>query len=115
MKAVLEIFLALFLDFVSSKVAILKNLNNTDLNNVAVFLLSSLVTGLSFIWIWLVVRELQKFSFMMDWPEIHKLGIPMSEFCSISGDGSELRMLQKVGLKTAPHRLGLKNFVNTGR
>ena len=49
MKAVLEIFLALFLDSVSSKVAILKNVNNTDLNNVAVFLLSSLVTGLSFI------------------------------------------------------------------
>ena len=33
------------------------------------------------------------FTFKSDWPEIRKLEIPLSEFCSISGDQVELRIL----------------------
>ena len=53
-------------------------------------LLSSLGTGPSFISISLLVLELWKFSFIWDLPEIRKLEIPPSEFCSISGDWCKL-------------------------
>ena len=37
-----------------------------------------------------LVLELRQFSFIMDWPEILKLQIPLSDFCPISGDWGEL-------------------------
>ena len=52
------------------------------------FLLSSLVTGPSFMSISSLVLEF--FYFIRDWPEIPKLEIPLSEFCVISGDWGEL-------------------------
>ena len=58
--------------------------------NVTLFLLSSLVTGLSFMAISSLVLELWQFSFIMDWPEIRKLEIPLFEFCPISGDWGKL-------------------------
>ena len=54
--------------------------------DVALFLLSSLVTGSSFMSISSLVLELWKFSFIRDWTEIRKLEIPPSEFCPISAD-----------------------------
>ena len=54
------------------------------------FLLSSLVTGPSFMSISLPVLELRQFSFIRDWPEIRKSEIHPSEFCSICGDWGEL-------------------------
>ena len=56
---------------------------------VALFLLSSLVAGISFMSISLMVLELWQFSFIKDWPEIQKSEIPPSEFCLISGDSSK--------------------------
>ena len=58
--------------------------------DVILFLLSSLVTGPSFMSISSLVLELWQFSFIRDWPEIRKLEIPPSEFCLISGDWGEL-------------------------
>ena len=58
--------------------------------DVALFLLSSLVTGPSFMSISSLVLELWQFSFIRDWPEIRKSEIPPSEFCPISGDWGEL-------------------------
>ena len=58
--------------------------------DVVLFLLSSLVTGPSFMSISSLVLELWQFSFIKDWPEIRKLEIPPSEFCPISGDWGEL-------------------------
>ena len=58
--------------------------------DVVLFLLSSLVTGPSFMSISLLVLELWQFSFIRDWPEIRKSEIPPSEFCPISGDWGEL-------------------------
>ena len=57
---------------------------------VLLFLLSSLVTGLSFMSISSLVLELWQFSFIRDWPEIRKSEIPPSEFCPISGDWGKL-------------------------
>ena len=48
--------------------------------DVALFLLSSLVTGSSFMSISSLVLELWQFSFIRDWPEIRKSEIPPSEF-----------------------------------
>ena len=53
-------------------------------------LLSSLVTGPSFMSISSLVLELWQFSFIRDWPEIRKSEIPPSEFCPISGDWGKL-------------------------
>ena len=50
------------------------------------FLLSSLVTGPSFMSVSSLVLESWQFLFIRDWPEIRKSEIPPSEFCSISGD-----------------------------
>ena len=58
--------------------------------DVVLFLLSSLVTGLSFMSISSLVLELWQFSFIRDWPEIWKSEIPPSKFCPISGDWGEL-------------------------
>ena len=58
--------------------------------DVVLFLLSCLVTGPTFMSISLLVLELWQFSFMRDCPKIRKSEIPLSEFCPISGDWSEL-------------------------
>ena len=62
---------------------------------VFLFLLSSVVTGLSFMSISSLVLELWQLSFIRDWPEIRKSEIPPPEFCPISGDRG---------------KLGIKNF-----
>ena len=54
------------------------------------FLLSSLLTGPSFMSISSLVLELWEFPFTIFWPESRKSEIPPSEFCSISGDWSKL-------------------------
>ena len=53
---------------------------------IALFLLSRLVTGPSFMSISSLILELWQFSFIRDWPEILKLEIHPSEFCPISRD-----------------------------
>ena len=58
--------------------------------DVVLFLLSSLVTGPSFMSISSLVLELWQFSFIRDWPEILKSEIPTSNFCPISGDWGKL-------------------------
>ena len=58
--------------------------------NITLFLLSSLVTGPSFMSVSSLVLELWQFSFIRNWPEIWKSEIPLSEFCPISGDWGEL-------------------------
>ena len=58
--------------------------------DVALFLLSSLVTDPSFMSISSLVLELWQFSFIRNWPEIRKSEIPPSESCPISGDWAEL-------------------------
>ena len=60
--------------------------------DVVLFLLSSLVTGPSFMSISSLVLELWQFPFIRDWPEIRKSEIPPSELCPISGDWGELWM-----------------------
>ena len=54
--------------------------------HVVLFFISSLITGPSFMTISSLVLELLQFSFIMDWPEIRKSEISLSEFCPISGD-----------------------------
>ena len=49
---------------------------------VTLFLMSSLVTGSSFMLISLLVLQLWQFSFKMNWSDIQKLEIPPSEFFS---------------------------------
>ena len=63
---------------------------NVDFFDVALFLLSSLVTGPSFMSISSLVLELWQFHFIRDWPEIRTSEILPSGFCPISGDGGEL-------------------------
>ena len=58
--------------------------------NVVLFLLSSWVTGPSFMPIPLLVLELWQFIFIRDWPEIQRSEIQLSRFCPISGDCGEL-------------------------
>ena len=58
--------------------------------DVVLFLLSSLVTGPSFMSISSLVLELWQFSFIRDWPEIRKSEILPSQFCPISGDWGKL-------------------------
>ena len=71
-----------------------KNDNDmTSLSNffeVVLFLLSTLVTGPSFMSILSLVLKLWQFSFIKVWPEIRKSEIPSSEFCPISWDWGEL-------------------------
>ena len=58
--------------------------------DVVLFLLSSLVTGPSFMSISSLVLELWQFSFIRDWPEIRKSKIPPPELCPRSGDWGKL-------------------------
>ena len=58
--------------------------------DVFLFLLSSLLTGPSFMSISSLVLELWEFPFTIFWPESRKSEIPPSEFCPISGDWSKL-------------------------
>ena len=58
--------------------------------DVILYLLSSLVTGPSFMSRSSLVLESWQFSSIGDWPEIRKSKIPPSEFCPISGDWSKL-------------------------
>ena len=58
--------------------------------DVAVFLLSALFTGPSFMLISWLALDLWQFLFIKDWPEIPKSQIPPSEFCPISGDWDKL-------------------------
>ena len=48
--------------------------------DIVVFLLSSVVTGSSFMSISLLILELWQFLFKRDWPEIGTLELPLSEF-----------------------------------
>ena len=59
--------------------------------DVVLFLLSNLVTDLSFMSISSsLVLELWQFPFIRDWPEIRKSEIPLCEFRPISGDWGKL-------------------------
>ena len=69
-----------------------ESMSTSNFFDVVLFLLSSLVTGRSFMSISSLVLELRKFSFIRDWPEIRKWEIPPSEFCPISGDWGESRV-----------------------
>ena len=64
--------------------------STSNILNVVLFLLSSLVTGQSIISISSLVLELWQFSFTRDWPEIWKWEIHPSEFCPISEDWGKL-------------------------
>ena len=57
------------------------------------FLLSILVTALSFMSISMQLLELWQFTFIRDWPEIQKSEMPCSEFFPISGDWGELGII----------------------
>ena len=74
----------------NNNVTIFRHNVNVTFFDVVLFLLSSLVTGRSFMSISSLVLELSQFSFIRDWPEIRKSGIPLSEFCPISGDWGKL-------------------------
>ena len=68
----------------------IRKMTMTSQFDVVFFLLSSLVTGSSFMSISSLVLELRQFSFTRDWPEIRKSEIPSSEFYPISGDWRRL-------------------------
>ena len=70
----------------SNDVTIFRNDVIVNFFDIFLFLLSSLVTGPSFMSIWSLVLELWQFLFIRDWPEIRKSEILPSEFCLISGD-----------------------------
>ena len=67
--------------------------SSSNVLEVVLFLLSSLVTGPSFMSISSLVLELWQFYFIRDWPEIWKSEIPSCGFCPISGDGRKLWIL----------------------
>ena len=60
--------------------------SSSNLFDVVVFVLSSLVTSLGFMSISWLVLESWQFLFIKDWIEIQKSEIHLSEFCPISGD-----------------------------
>ena len=64
--------------------------SSSNFFDVVLFLLSSLVTGSSFMSISSLVLELWQFSFIRDWPETRKSEIPPSKFCSMSGECGKL-------------------------
>ena len=64
--------------------------SSSNFFDVVLFLLSSLVTGPSFMSMSSLVLELWQFSFIRDWPEIRKSEILPSEFCSISENWGKL-------------------------
>ena len=57
--------------------------------DVALFLLSSLITGANFMSTSSLVLELRQSYFIRNWPEIRKSEISPSEFCPIFGDWGE--------------------------
>ena len=65
---------------------------SSNVLEVVLFLLSSLVTGPSFMSISSLVLELWQFYFIRDWPEIRKSKIPPTGFWLISRDGVKLWM-----------------------
>ena len=67
--------------------------SSSNFFDVFLFLLSSLVTGPSFMSMSSLVLDLWQFSFIKDWPEIRKSEIPTSEFCPISEDWGKLGIL----------------------
>ena len=74
----------------------------------AVFVLSSLVIGSSFMSISLLFLELCQFFFIRDRPEIRKLKIALSAFCPISGEWDKLgKQGEGGGVKFPSPRLGL--------
>ena len=81
--------------------------------DVALFLLSNLVTGPSFMSISSPVLELWQFSFIRDWPESRKLEIPLSEFCSVSGDWDKLWILNLARVSLLECYWMLQNFMVT--
>ena len=60
--------------------------------DVVLLLLSSLLSGPSFMSIPLLVLELWQFYFISGWPGIRKSEIPLSKFYAISGDWGELEI-----------------------
>ena len=72
--------------------------------------LSRLVTGPIFLSISSLVLELWQFSFIRNWPEIWKLEIPLSEFCPISGDWSELWIPNLAQMSLIECHCMLQNF-----
>ena len=58
--------------------------------DIVLFLLSRLVSGLSFMSVSSLVLELWQFTFIRDWSEIQKSEIPPSEFYPISVDSGKL-------------------------
>ena len=60
--------------------------------DVVLFLLSSLVTGTSFMSISPMVLEFWQFSFIDDWLEIRKLDAPPSDCCPTFGDWDKLEI-----------------------
>ena len=60
--------------------------SSSNFFDVVLFLLSSLVTGPSFMSISWLVLELWQFSFIKDWPKIQKSKISPSEYCPRSRD-----------------------------
>ena len=64
--------------------------SSSNVFDVVLFLLSSLVTCPSFMSILGLILEFWQFSFIRDWPEIRKSKIPPSEFCPISGEWDDL-------------------------
>ena len=71
---------------------------------VVLFLLSSLVTGTSFMSISSLVLEFWQFCFIRNWPEIWKSEISPYKFCPISGDWV------KSGLPNLARRFPLKCY-----
>ena len=65
--------------------------------NVVVFLLSSLVTGPSFMPISWLILELWQFSFIEDWPEIRNQKYPRLSFAQYmeTGEGKGYQILRK--------------------
>ena len=64
--------------------------SRSNLFDVVLFLLWSLVNGPSFMLISSLVLELWQFSFIRDWPEIRKSETLPSKFCPIFGDWDKL-------------------------
>ena len=77
--------------------------------DVVLFLLSSLVTGPSFMSISSLVLKSWQFSFIRDWPEIWKSEILPSELCQISGDWGELWIPNLAGMSLTEYYLKLQN------
>ena len=75
----------------------------------ALFLLSILVTGLSFMSISSLLLELWQFPCIRDWPEVWKSKIPPSEFYPISGNWVKLGMPNLTRRSTIKFYRMLKN------